>query len=256
LAARLYLLGRTRLEDPAGTLTSAGLPGRQGPLALTYLALARDRPVPRDELADAVWGDEPPPSQENALRALVSKLRAALSGTGAEAGIPAEAGCYRLVLPPGAWIDVETAVNRVDRAEGRLRDGDPAAAWSEATVAETILRRPLLAGEESPWLTAARERLEADLLRALDVLSAAWLEVGQAELAVRAGSEAVRLAPFREAGYRALMRAHLASGDRAEAVRVYGECRSLLGDELGVSPSSQTEQIYLEALNAPSRRGG
>ena len=32
-------------------------------------------------------------------------------------------------------------------------------------------------------------------------------------------------------------------GDRAEAVRVYNECRRLLADELGVAPSSEIESL-------------
>jgi DNA-binding SARP family transcriptional activator len=54
------------------------LPGRQGPVALVYLALERARPVPIDELADAVWGEKLPRAWETALSAIVSKLRSAL----------------------------------------------------------------------------------------------------------------------------------------------------------------------------------
>ena len=46
------------------------------------------------------------------------------------------------------------------------------------------------------------------------------------------------------------MRAHAAVGNRAEALRVYERCRSLLSEELGVPPSSQTEAVYLDILTA------
>ena len=36
----------------------------------------------------------------------------------------------------------------------------------------------------------------------------------------------------------------------AEALRVFAKCRELLRDELGVSPSPQTEAVYLEILRA------
>ena len=36
----------------------------------------------------------------------------------------------------------------------------------------------------------------------------------------------------------------------AEALRVFAKCRELLRDELGVSPSPQTETVYLEILRA------
>lgn len=55
---------------------------------------------------------------------------------------------------------------------------------------------------------------------------------------------------FRESGYQQLMRAHAALGNRAEALRTYHWCRELMADELGVSPSPETEAVYLEVLRS------
>ena len=44
------------------------------------------------------------------------------------------------------------------------------------------------------------------------------------------------------------MRMHAAAGDRAAALRVFAQCRERLRGELGVSPSPQTEAVYLEIL--------
>jgi len=46
------------------------------------------------------------------------------------------------------------------------------------------------------------------------------------------------------------MRAHAAAGNRSAALRAYERCRQLLADELGVSPSPQTEAVYLDILRA------
>src|SRR5207244_12359513 len=83
------------------------LPGRQGPLALVYLALERARPVPIDQLGDAVWGESLPRAWETALSAIVSKLRSALKPLGL--GVTTVSGRYQLTLPAQAWIDVEAA---------------------------------------------------------------------------------------------------------------------------------------------------
>ena len=73
-------------------------------------------------------------------------------------------------------------------------------------------------------------------------------------LAIQHAAEMVELEPFRETAYQLLMKMHAAAGDRAEALRVFAKCRELLRDELGVSPSPQTEAVYLE-ICAPNNGG-
>ena len=247
---RLFLTGRLSLEHEGAYLDAASLPGRQGRLALTYLGLSRTRPVPRDELVDALWGSRPPISVDTALSAIVSKLRGALAGVGVPAHVlTAHAGCYELRLPPASTVDVESAANQLDRAEGALRAGDTGGAWSGATVAASILRRPLLPGEDADWLTSHRASLSNLLLRAYDCLADVWLERGNATLATSMAQEALALAPHREGSARRLMRAHAAAGDRGEALRVYEACRVRLRDELGVMPSPQTRALFAELLD-------
>jgi peptide/nickel transport system substrate-binding protein len=52
------------------------------------------------------------------------------------------------------------------------------------------------------------------------------------------------------------MEAHIAAGNRADALRVYEQCRRLLADELGTYPSPETESIYRGLLEAPSGPAG
>jgi SARP family transcriptional regulator, regulator of embCAB operon len=243
---RLYLTGRVTVEG-AALVPQTALPGRQGRLALVHLVLERHRPVPVDELADALWGPDLPPSWERSVRVLISKLRRALDAAGGGAVIVSEAGCYQAMLGP-AWVDVEAAVNALDRAEGAWRCGDPGAAWAEATVTAAVTRRPLLAGEDLPWVAEQRRRLRAVRVRALEVLASVHLGRGDQVLAHAVAEELVQLEPLREAGHRQLMRAHAAGGERAEALRVYGRLRTLLADELGVDPSPETTALHLTIL--------
>ena len=67
---------------------------------------------------------------------------------------------------------------------------------------------------------------------------------GEPSLALGATREGVALEPFREAGYRRLMRVHVALGNDAEALRVYENCRALLAKELGADPSPETQAVY------------
>ena len=62
-------------------------------------------------------------------------------------------------------------------------------------------------------------------------------------LAVEAGLAAVAAEPLRESAHRALIAAHLAEGNRSEAMRQFEFYRMLLGKELGLEPSAMMASL-------------
>ena len=236
---RIYLTGEPCLLADGRLIAAEQLPRRQGRLAFAYLVSERARPVSRAELADVLWPGCLPAAYQAALSALVSKLRALL---GREV-ITSIHGCYRLELPADAWIDTEAAHAAVHEAEAALRADLQTAAYGPATVAAAILRRPFLPGADGSWVEDRRETLGQLLLRALDVLVEVHAWNREPALAVRVAQQALALEPFRESGYRRLMRLHQSGGDHAEALRVYERCRRLLADELGTTPAAETEAV-------------
>ena len=246
---RIYLTGRLFVEANDSFIEQRMFPGRQGRLAFVYLVSERLRPVPRDELADAIWPRELPQGWEGALSAVVSKIRALLKQLGpAVAEITIGAGSYQLQLRDDPWIDLEVAQSSIDEAEGLIRSGLVKGAWGPANVAAAIARRPILPREDAEWVERRRRALQEIHLRSLAGLSEIALQNGEPPLAAQFAAEAVEIEPFREAGYRRLMRACDAMGNRAEALRVYDRCRRLLADELGVDPSPETEAVYLALI--------
>lgn len=247
-STRIYLTGRVTIESPNGRVEQGAFPGRQGRLAFVHLVL-RDTPVPRSELADLLWAGQPPSSADAALSAVVSRLRGLLR----DAGLPrdtlsAALGCYELRLPPGTWVDVRAAASAVHDAEAALQAEDARTAYGPASVAYHITRRPFLPGEEGPWVEEQRGQLLALHSRAAECLAMVSLSNGEPNIAVALAEELLARDPFREAGYQILMRAHLAAGSRAEALRAYERCRRLLAEELGADPSSETQALHLQVL--------
>jgi DNA-binding SARP family transcriptional activator len=241
-ALRLYLTGRLIAELGDKRFDERRLPGRQGRRALVFLALERARPVPIDEMADAVWDTSTPAGAwETALSAIISKLRALLKPFGAT--IPTVAGCYQLTLPPHAWVDVEEARRTLDQAESYVRAGRFADAWGPSNVAASIAARPLLAGVDAEWIARARSELRDVRVRALECLAAVASSNKEFPLAAQLARDVVALEPFRETGWQKLMRALADGGNRAEALRAYASCRDLLQKELGVPPAKETDAI-------------
>ena len=154
-------------------------------------------------------------------------------------------GQYRLRLPPDVWIDMEAGVSALDRAEAVLRMGQPGSLLGPATVAAAVARRPFLSGVNGFWAESQRNKLNRQLLRALDCLYENQVATGELELAVETAIEAITLDPYRERAHRYLMQAYEATGNRYKAVGIYHRLRELLAEELGTEPSSETEALYL-----------
>src|SRR3954447_15526361 len=252
-ALRITLAGRVSIRAGENEIREERLAGRQGRLLFAYLVIERGRPVPRDELADVLWGASPPVTWEKGLTVLVSRLRAALadSAVGGTAVLTNALGCYRLDLPDGTWVDLEVAAAASREAAAALVDGQLDEALTLSTDALEVVRRPFLAGDEGVWVEAKRRELADIADEALACCVDANLAAGRPGDAARLAEEAIALQPFRDSGYRRLMQAHVAAGNRAEALRVYDRCRRLLSEELGAYPSPETETIFRELLKEP-----
>jgi SARP family transcriptional regulator, regulator of embCAB operon len=251
---RVYIAGEIVVESEQRLLREADLPARQGRLAFAYLVDRRAHAVARQDLADVLWPDRLPDAWAVSLSAIVSKLRVALESVGLprDNAINTAFGCYQLRLPADAWVDLEVAASALHSAEAAVAGGRAADAYGDALVALTILRRPFLAGARGGWVDARRETLRGHLVRALDCMISCQTATHELALALRNAEELVALEPFRESGYRHLMRLHALRGDRAQALQVYETCRARLVDELGVGPSVETKSLQLELLKAGS----
>jgi len=212
-----------------------------------YLALHRGRPVPREDLLVAGWGDDVTAETGSALSVLLSKMRKGLGADRLRGRTEME-----LLLPAGTFVDVEVAQEGAHRAESAIAQGQWAQAWGPAGIAYHIATRPFLSGLDAPWIDDWRRRLEDVRLRGLECFAAAGLGLGgpalpQAEERARMLTD---LAPFRESGHRILIEAMERRGNVAEALRAYERLRILLRDELGISPSPNLQAVHSRLLHS------
>jgi DNA-binding SARP family transcriptional activator len=239
LCGRLVVkLGARRVED--------ALPGPNGRLLFAYLVLNRFRRIGREELLMAIYGEEATPDHQPRLSVLLSKVRRVVGPD-----LLAGRSEIELVLPPGTFVDVEAALEAAHRAESHVANGEWAEAWGPAGVAYHVANRPLLQGQDRPWLEEWRRRLDDVRLRGLECF--AWARLGLGGSAVSQAEECARrlteLAPYRETGHRILMEALERRGNVAEALLAYDRLRVLLRNDLGIAPSPAMQGIYRRLLD-------
>jgi DNA-binding SARP family transcriptional activator len=242
---RVQLCGALRISTRERGGLEDRLPGRQGRIAFAYLTVHRLRPVPRTELLDVLWPARLPVAGEDALSPLVSRMRRLLG-----ADVLSGRHELRLCLPDDARVDLETGLDALHSAESAVAQRDWWRAWTPAHIARGILLRGFLTGLDATWIDEQRDALQPRLASALECVGEVGLAIGGHELASaeRAARALIRLEPYRESGYRLLMRTLLARDNVAEALRVYDDLRQRLARDLGAAPGPATQEVHRDLL--------
>jgi DNA-binding SARP family transcriptional activator/Tfp pilus assembly protein PilF len=245
----------------AGQGLATGPPRQQALLGM--LAMRANRVVSRDELVDAVWGQQAPASAEGGVHTYVAGLRRVLepgrSHRGPSQVLASAPGGYVLHLDPGQ-VDA-IAFERGLSAGRRLRgSGDLAGAVAALDAALGEWHGSAFAGVPGPFATAERVRLgelrSAAAEERVDVL----LDLGRHEQAVPELASLVAEHPLRERMRGLLMIALYRCGRQAEALRAFHDARQVLADELGIDPGPELSRIHQQILaldpllEAPGRR--
>ncbi len=197
---------------------------------LAFVAL-HERPLLRVYVAGTLWIDA---SDERAG----ASLRSSLWRLNRPGHALVEATSTHLRLAPGVDVDVHGAL----RLARRLLDGS--AGGEELDAASAVLGGELLPDWYDDWLLFERERFRQVSLHALEALSELLVRAGRLAGALEAALSAVRAEPLRESAHRALIRVHLAEGNRGEAQRQYELCRRLLRERLDTAPTPQLEALF------------
>jgi predicted ATPase len=239
---QIAVLGPLEVHDDAGRPVDVA--GTRLRTLLTRLALDAGRPVAVSVLVDAVWGDDPPAEETNALQTLVSRLRRAIGDTGAVVQSPAG---YRLAADPS---DVDA--NRFERLAGEgaaaLRRGAHREAGRRLAEALALWRGPALADTPADALAVYATRLEdLRLATVLDRIDAD-LDLTDPTALVPELEALAAEHPLHERLTGQLMRALGATGRQADALLAYERLRARLADELGVDPSAELQEIHLGLL--------
>ncbi|SNT48844.1 DNA-binding transcriptional activator of the SARP family [Asanoa hainanensis] len=226
-------------------------PVRQRIILAKLLAAGGDA-VSLESIVDGLWDERPPASAANQIHRHVGHIRRIFDPDldVRETGrylLPAGTG-YRLTL---ATEESDLAMHRelVRRARAALAGGDVVAGVREYLTALELGRSPAftdlpISARSSPdFVAVERERLAVAL-----AASEAGIAHGMAGAVVTPLLSVAAAAPLDEALQACLVRAYVATGHRAEGVRVFERARDRLAEELGVDPGPELREAYRDLL--------
>jgi DNA-binding SARP family transcriptional activator/ABC-type transport system substrate-binding protein len=221
---------------------------------LALLLIYANEVVSRDRLIDALWPEREPGAAAHSLDVQVSRLRKAFAP---EEPLVTRSGGYVLELDPEA-IDAVRFEHSLEQGRRANAEGKPSDALAALEAALSLWRGNAfadLAYEE--FARAEAERLEELRLVATEERIDAELALGRHSAVIPELETLVGEHPLRERPREQLMLALYRSGRQADALRVYGDARRWLVDELGIEPGAglrNMEQAILRqdpALDPP-----
>ena len=241
-SVRVRMFGPLRVETGSRRLGPGDFGRLKSKQVLEILIAARGHPVSKDQLAEDLWGEEPPRNEPAAIETYVSELRSDLEGGGEKRQhlVVTEHGAYRFAVE---HADVD--LDRFDQLLGAARRARGGAARSLLKEAIDLVAGEVLEDEpHSAWAQELRDRYNRKVGDALlETAGLALLEGDHQEALTLAGS-VFSADPLAERACRLVMVASYALGLQREAVTAFHRCRELLREELGMDPMPETIALY------------
>jgi DNA-binding SARP family transcriptional activator len=239
---RFVLLGPVR-GWRGETALELGHPQQRAVLA--GLLLGEGASMTLEELADLVWGDDPPATALSTIRTYVDSLRQVLG----DDLIRSSGGRYRLVLDAES-VDVVRFKRLVTQAAATRRTPDPALAETLLAEALALWTGTALAGVPGPAAAAERMLLGELRLAAVEEHLVCGLDLGRHAETAAELTYLVATHPLRERLRELLMIALYGAGRQADALAVFDDTRRVLRNELGIDPAPRLHDVHRRILRA------
>ena len=233
------MLGPLELD---GTTSTLGLRDR---VVLQALAVRPGTVVSAESLAEAIWGETPPPSWPKVVQGCVSRLRKTLGGDLIET---AEHG-YRLRVHVD-HVDHLRFERLIGRARELLTLGEPErAAYLLREALELWRGEPFT--ELNGWAPGLieLERLVELHRDAEELYVEALVRSGRHQVVLGTAGRLVKEAPFRERRWGLLALAQYQDGRQGEALDTLHRARTVMVNELGLDPGADLTALEQAVLS-------
>ncbi|PDV98239.1 ATP-binding protein [Candidatus Chloroploca asiatica] len=244
----IHLLGGCAVAIQGQLLVGLESPRLQA--LLGYLALHRDAPLSRAQIAFQLWPDSSDVQALANLRGLLRRLRRALPPLDQLVRSDRQSLTWDAQIP---WsLDVAAFQVALASAHDAEQAGDLPTARAQLQTACRLYQGDLLPGLYDEWLLTHREQFRNACLEASERLAVLAEQQGDTAAAIAATRQVLQLDVLHEPAHRTLIRLLAYSGDRAGALRAYHTCATTLERELGIGPSVATIAAYEQAQRIAS----
>jgi DNA-binding SARP family transcriptional activator len=232
-----------------GVALTLGPPQQRAVLGM--LALRAGAAVHRQELVDAVWGDDPPAAAVNQVQAYVGRLRQILdAGRGHRDpdGLLLSAGTsYRLQVDAGQldWLAFRRMLAQATRY---VATGDLVAGSDRYEQALTLWHGDPLDDIDSMRRGTAVAGLRRTWSAAVAEYAKVALDAGRPAMALPYLWALVEQEPLDENAHALLMHALVRSAKPAAALEVFAAIQDRLGIQLGIRPGPQLAELHVRIL--------
>ena len=211
-----------------------------------YLLLHRDRPHPREKLADLLWSNSSSAQAKKYLRHTLWQLQSMLEKTspGGKTVLQVESDWLQINEAADFWVDAAEFERAFAQVKGRRGSEMDSAQARTIRRAVRTYHGDLLENWYQDWCIFERERFQNMYLSLLDKLMGYCEARADYDSGISYGFKILRSDPARERTHRRLMRLQYLSGDRTGALRQYQRCAVILVKELDIEPAARTKILY------------
>jgi DNA-binding SARP family transcriptional activator len=225
---------------------------RKGTALIQYLMLHREKPVPHAQLFEALWPQEASSNPENALKTLVSRMRAILNAAheGLGESIASVRGGYKWRMLPGMSVDYYEVFDLIKR---RLSsDQLDAAARADYAALSRLYKGDLLQGENAQyeWAASRAAMMHGQYLRAVYHHIELLKRAGDYGEAANAARLALDIDAFDERLHLELLHAFTKTDRESEAFGQYRHITNLYHRYLGAPPPDAIQAFYAQIMKA------
>jgi LuxR family maltose regulon positive regulatory protein len=213
-------------------------------ILLTY----REAPLDREQILEFLWPEMDAASAQRNFKVALNTLNRVLEPertAGSESAFILREGTT-YALRPGAdlWLDAQTFTETIHQAEIVL-ERDPVQGMRMLETALDLYQGDYLPDARyETWAVAEQEHLAALFLRTADRLANLLIQHQRYEDTIDICQRILAFDNCWERAYRHLMVAYDYLGDHGQVARTYQRCVNTLQQELDLSPTPETNELY------------